>query len=161
MMMERKHELEMEMAKGRTNGSSEARFPERKVPTFDEKAVESFFSYFETLAEGWKVQKDDWATLIHPVLTGRAREIFLSLTPADRLDYDKLRAAILEGYSRVPESYRRELRSRKKRERNFQKERTRLRVLFDQWCCSLPSILFSHLKVPVRLEHLMSILLCP
>ena len=52
----------------------------RLVPPFQEKEVDKYFLHFEKVAENLKWPKEHWTLLLHSVLIGKAREIYIQLS---------------------------------------------------------------------------------
>ncbi|KAJ8021639.1 hypothetical protein HOLleu_38900 [Holothuria leucospilota] len=81
------------------------------VPKFQEDNVEKFFNHFEKLGEQLKWPRDKWSILIQSNFTGKAQEVYSTLSIEDSMDYDKVKKAILQAYELVPEAYRQNLES--------------------------------------------------
>ncbi|KAJ8039916.1 hypothetical protein HOLleu_14069 [Holothuria leucospilota] len=107
------------------------------VPKFQEDNVEKFFNHFEKLGEQLKWPRDKWSILIQSNFTGKAQEVYSTLSIEDSMDYDKVKKAILQAYELVPEAYRQKFRKYRKADTQtyvefaYQKERH-----FDRWCAS-------------------------
>ena len=105
-----------------------------QVPEFDEKDLEGYFDYFEKLALTWEWPRAKWGALLQTVLKGKAREVFLSMSQEDCLDYEKIKTAILGEYQLIPEVYRQRFRQVKKKEgKSYREYAHELRVTFDRW----------------------------
>ena len=52
----------------------------RLVPKFEGKEVDKYFLHFEKIAESLKWPKESWTLLLQSVFTGKAREIYSSLS---------------------------------------------------------------------------------
>lgn len=75
----------------------------RMIPPFNGKDVDKYFVLFERTADTLKWPKMVWPLLLQCVLTGKAQEAYTSLSPADSLDYDKVKAAVLRAFELMPE----------------------------------------------------------
>ena len=104
------------------------------VPKFDEAEVDKYFLHFEKIAGSLKWPKESWALLIQGSLSGKAREIFTSLSIDDGNNYDKLKEAVLKAYELVPEAYRQKFRNLKKAQDQTHVEFARSKeTLLDRW----------------------------
>lgn len=107
------------------------------VPPFVEKDIENYFPHFEKVATTLNWPKVAWTLLIQSVLTGRAQEVYTSLSLEQSGSYDVVKASILRAYELVPESYRQRFRRYKKSEQQTYVEFAREKeMLFDRWCSS-------------------------
>lgn len=66
----------------------------RLVPPFRETEVDSYFVAFERIASELSWPKDMWALLHQCSLSGKAQEVYLSLSIENSLDYDMVKASI-------------------------------------------------------------------
>ena len=83
-----------------------------KLPVFqDGEDISSFITRFERIASLLNLARDSYALRLGTVLGGRALDIYASLTPDTTNDYDALKRALLQGYNKTPDSYRKEFRS--------------------------------------------------
>lgn len=73
------------------------------IPPFNGKDVDKYFVLFARTADTLKWPKKVWPLLLQCVLTGKAQEAYTSLSPADSLDYDKVKAAVLRAFELMPE----------------------------------------------------------
>ena len=104
------------------------------VPEFDEKNIEAYFDHFERSVVMWKVPKDEWARLMMPDLTGRARDAFLRMPLEDCQSYEKLKSAILEEYQSIPEVYRQRFRQiRKEGNKSYRDFAHELKIGLERW----------------------------
>jgi len=105
------------------------------VPPFQENAVDNYFRYFEKIAISSDWPKEQWTVLLQSVLTGKAQEIYMSMSVTDSRDYDKVKTAVLKGYELVPEAYRLKFRNLRKRDNqsflDFAREKD---GLLARWC---------------------------
>ncbi|KAK4297347.1 hypothetical protein Pmani_030227 [Petrolisthes manimaculis] len=88
---------------------------ERLIPHFDESQPEVFFAQFEKVASIHQWQRDRWAVMISHVFTGEAKRVYVGLTLDESLDYDLIKATILQVYKRVPAYYLNLFRTSQKR----------------------------------------------
>lgn len=79
--------------------------------------MEKYFSHFERVAATFGWPEDVWTLLFQCVLTGKAQEIYSSLTLIQSADYKVVKEAILRAYELVPEAYRQRFRGCRKAER--------------------------------------------
>ena len=83
-----------------------------KLPMFKEgDDIKSFIIRFERMADLLSIKKENWAVRLGAVLSGRAVDIFASLPPELTKDYDQLKKALLIGYNKTPETYRKDFRN--------------------------------------------------
>lgn len=109
----------------------------KMVPPFSEKEVEKYFSHFERVATSLKWPKDVWTLLLQCVLTGKAQEVYSSLSLEQSAVYDTVKASILHAYELVPEAYRQRLRNYTKSDRQTFVEFAREKEnMFVRWCAS-------------------------
>ncbi|KAJ8035491.1 hypothetical protein HOLleu_22740 [Holothuria leucospilota] len=124
------------------------------VPKFHEDNVEKFLNHFEKLGEQLKWSRDKWSILIQSNFTGKAQEVYSSLSIEDSMDYDKVKKAILQAYELVPEAYRQKFRKYRKADTQtyvefaYQKERH-----FDRWCASKKVSTFDALRQLMLVEE--------
>ena len=106
----------------------------RVVPPFNEKEVDKFFNHFERVATTLKWPTDVWTMVLQCVFTGKAQEAYSSLPLTDASDYEKVKKAVLQIYSLVPEAYRQKYRSYQKTDSLTYVEFVREKeLLFDRW----------------------------
>ncbi|XP_052471859.1 uncharacterized protein LOC128028630 isoform X2 [Carassius gibelio] len=107
------------------------------VPPFCEKDVEKYFCHFERVAASLKWPENVWSLLLQCVITGKAQEVYASLSIEDSADYTIVKAAILKAYELVPEAYRQRFRQYTKLSNQTYVEFAREKeILFDRWCAS-------------------------
>ena len=120
--MEVKKEIEIQRLKveaekeAKTLAATKFKLSEQRnlLPPFREKDVDKFFNQFEKIANNLKWPVEHWTTLIQCVLTGKAQEVYASLTYAQSADYEHVKKCILLAYELVPEAYRLKFRRFKK-----------------------------------------------
>lgn len=109
----------------------------KMVPPFSEKEVEKYFSHFERVATSLKWPKDVWTLLLQCVLTGKAQEVYSSLSLEQSAVYDTVKTSILHAYELVPEAYRQRFRNYTKSDRQTFVEFAREKEnMFVRWCAS-------------------------
>jgi hypothetical protein len=105
------------------------------VPPFKEKEVDKYFILFEKVAENLKWPRENWTQLLQCVITGKASEIYTSLSVHQSGDYDVVKECILRGYKLVPEADRQKFRNYRKEAGQTHVEFAREKEqLFDRWC---------------------------
>lgn len=67
--------------------------------------IEHFLITFERIAAACRWPKSDWVFRLVPLLTGKARSAYVHMD-VDSLEYEKVKASILQKYDINPESYR-------------------------------------------------------
>lgn len=77
----------------------------RLVPKFDERDVDTFFALFERVADfrGWP--DEERTLMLHCVFTGKAQEVYSSMSAEDCMVYIKVKEAVLKAYELVAEAY--------------------------------------------------------
>ena len=109
------HELEMEKARIEGNGdgnhrgnghSNKARTP--KLPVFidGKDDLDAYLERFERYATTQEWKKEDWATDLSALLTGKALGVYARLSVDDAVDYDKVKEALLKRYQLTEEGFR-------------------------------------------------------
>ena len=132
---------EIELKTGATYVRNDSQFDlsknVRMLPPFREQEIDSYFLHFEKIATSLKWPKDMWTMLLQSVLTGKARQVFSSLSLEQSCDYQLVKKAILSAYELVPEAYRQKFRKFQKTEAQTYVEFSRQKeMLFDRWCAS-------------------------
>ncbi|KAJ8339679.1 hypothetical protein SKAU_G00343120 [Synaphobranchus kaupii] len=84
------------------------------LPQFRETEVDAYFNTFERLATALNWPKDIWTTLLQCKLIGKAQDAVATLSLADSLNYEVVKAAVLRAYELVPEAYRQKFRDYRK-----------------------------------------------
>lgn len=81
------------------------------VPRLEEgDDVEQFLTTFERLATAYRWPQTDWAVILVPYLTGKARAAYVAMDSDDSLDYELVKEAILAKYEINMEVYRQRFR---------------------------------------------------
>lgn len=126
----------------------------RLVPKFEEKDIDTFFSLFERIANmrGWL--DSERVLLLQCVFTGRAQEVFASLSTEDSEKYESVKSAVLKVYELVPEAYRQRFRSWQKSDRQTHVEFVKeIQTHFNRWCSASDIKTFDDLKELMVLEQ--------
>ncbi|XP_062978638.1 zinc finger and SCAN domain-containing protein 31-like [Elgaria multicarinata webbii] len=89
------------------SGWGNTQAPEEPRPWDDAKA---FLASFEQVASACRWPRDKWVALLLPALSGEAEQAFSGLSGLDRGDYEKVKAAILEGEAILREKQRQHFR---------------------------------------------------
>ncbi|XP_037774039.1 uncharacterized protein LOC119570315 [Penaeus monodon] len=100
------------------------------------KKVKSFIltSFVSTVASLLDISEDSYAVRLGSLLTGKAVEIYTSLSPEITADYKQLKKALLNGFSKTPNGYRQDFRAAKiKVGETYKQFSINLGRLFDQW----------------------------
>ena len=131
----REHEirvLELTNTKGNFDQSMADAAMRPKLPVFkDGDDIVSFIIRFERIAALLKLTSESYAVRMGSLLSGKALKIYAALSPETTDDYNSLKAALLSGFNKTPESYRDDFRSAKDR---FQRHLSTV-------CCSTRSSL--------------------
>ena len=141
-----------------------------KLPVFkDGEDITSFFTRFERIATLLRINPEHYAVRVGTLLSGRAVDIYSTLTPDITGNYQDLKKALLRGFNKTPETYRAEFRSMKIKpaetyeqfaaqlgrsldywteSKNLAKtyEHFRAFIIIDQFLASVPSELRLHIK---------------
>ena len=106
-----------------------------RLPFFQEgDDINSFLSRFEKIADILRIPSSDRSAHLGSVLTGRALNIFVSLSSEITSDYNQLKKELLLGFNKTPETYRVEFRNlRIGEDETFSQFVSRLRRCFDRW----------------------------
>ena len=117
---QRQHEIEtlrmrLEAEReSRSNRASESRITAKrpKIPTFEDGKdnMDSYLNRFERIAEVNKWPREEWATNLSALLTGKALDTYSRLNRQESTDYDQLKGALLKRYGLTGEGYRKKLR---------------------------------------------------
>lgn len=98
-----------------SNNSANSQIPQTfghgslKLPNFtDNDDIGAYLIRFEKLAEITSLARDQWALHLGTLLTGYALKIFSSLPVAASTNYQRLKSALLQGFSKTPDSFRNE-----------------------------------------------------
>ena len=84
--------------------------------------IEHFLITFERIAEACQWPTTDWAVRLVALLTGKARAAYVNMDREESLDYEKVKAAILDKYNINQETYRIQFRETEVREDETPKE---------------------------------------
>lgn len=96
--------------------------------------VEQYLTTFERLASAYRWPRREWAVLLVPYLTGKARSAYVAMDMIDALDYDNVKQAILHKYEIDEEVYRRRFREPDIQPGETPRELyTRLKDMFFKW----------------------------
>ena len=106
-----------------------------KLPLLqDGEDINSYLNRFERVAELLNVRQDSYAVRLGSLLTGKAAELYTSLSADVTKDYDLLRKALLTGFNKTPDGYRAEFRNAKiSSGETFQQFSSHLTRLFQAW----------------------------
>ncbi|MEW8548415.1 MAG: hypothetical protein AB2693_33340, partial [Candidatus Thiodiazotropha sp.] len=96
-------------------GKQELRAKIPKLPPFNEKHdnMDAYLKRFERFAENAGWAKKNWATNLSALVQGKALDVYSRLSPADALDYDKLKEALLKRFQLTEEGFRLKFRGSK------------------------------------------------
>ncbi len=78
--------------------------------------IEAFLTTFESAVEAHGVEREKWALILAPQLTGRGQEAYAAMQNDDTKDYNKVKQAILQCYNINEETYRHRFRLVKPKE---------------------------------------------
>ena len=106
-----------------------------KLPVFkDGDDIVSFIIRFERIATLLKLTPESYAVRMGSLLSGKALKIYAAPSPEKTDDYTSLKAALLSGFNKTPESYRDDFRSaRIGSSDTYQQFAVQLGRLFDHW----------------------------
>lgn len=82
----------------------------------DGEDMTSFIIRFESVARLSNCSEDSFAVRLASLLTGRAIDIYVTLTPEINANYKHLIKALLAGFNKTPDGYRQEFRSARRGE---------------------------------------------
>uniref|UniRef100_A0A3B3WC71 SCAN box domain-containing protein n=1 Tax=Poecilia mexicana TaxID=48701 RepID=A0A3B3WC71_9TELE len=123
------------------------------VPVFRESEVDSYFAAFERIAGALQWPRETWPLLLQCKFSGKAQEVLAALPLKDSLDYDLVKAAVLQAYELVPEAYRQKFRQQKKTAGQTHVEFAREKgILFDKWCAASKVNNYDTLRELILLE---------
>jgi len=131
----RKEELETlkEALENKSQGHSDS-YKVKIEPYDDSQDIDAYLQHYERIATVYKWDKSVWAMRLATLLSGKARDVYLSLTPQDAGDYDSLKKALLQRYSRTAEYYQKLFREgRKKPDETFEQFLKRIKAYLDRW----------------------------
>ncbi|KAK0150003.1 hypothetical protein N1851_009237 [Merluccius polli] len=128
------------------------------LPKFNERDPDVFFSLFEGIAEEREWSDSNRILLLQTVLSGRAQDAYVALSPTERKCYQAVKDAVLRVYEQVPEFYRQRFRNWRKTDRQTYSEVARdLVSYFDRWCSAVNIETFNQLCDLVILEQFKNI----
>ncbi|XP_076062497.1 uncharacterized protein LOC143037823 [Oratosquilla oratoria] len=85
-----------------------------KLPLLQEgEDIASYLNRFERIAELLKLSSDSYAVRLGTLLTGKAADMYISLSPEITKDYELLKKALLSGFNKTPDGYRVDFRNAK------------------------------------------------
>ena len=112
---ERQHEIELERLRAERTLVEQLKkvsAKKPKLPAFvdGKDDLDSYLARFErtTSTNGWA--REEWATNLCALLTGRALDVYSRLSERDANDYNRLKRALQQRYGLTAEGYRRKLR---------------------------------------------------
>ena len=124
-------------------GSPNYRAPEKvtpmrnivKIPPLTETDdIEVYLGMFERIARTNEWEEKTWVTHLMQVLTGKAREAFMRMSPDATGQFSEVKKAILSRYDLSPEAYRKKFRgSKKDGNETFKEWGIRCRKYFEHW----------------------------
>ncbi|KAJ8342043.1 hypothetical protein SKAU_G00319710 [Synaphobranchus kaupii] len=118
------------------------------LPQFRETEVDTYFNTFERLATALNWPNDIWTTLLQCKLIGKAQDAVATLSLADSLNYEVVKAAVLRAYELVPDrDYRKAL------AQSFVEFAREKGTLFDKWCAASKATDYSSLRELILLEE--------
>jgi len=95
---------------GLTEGTFRHRAP-KLLPLAPDDDIEDFLATFERMAHVCHWPQDEWAVLLVPLLTGKARSAYVMMDINHLDNYSKVKEAILTKYGITPDTYRQRFRS--------------------------------------------------
>ena len=107
------------------------------VPPFKDTDVDKYFLHFEKVADSLHWPPAVWTLLLQSVLSGKAQEVYSSLSLDQSRNYEEVKKVILKAYELVPEAYRQKFRnSRRQESETFVEFARHKEDLFNRWCMS-------------------------
>ena len=123
------------------------------VPQFSETEVTEFFTGFELAANRLQWPKENWATLIHCRLTGKALKAFNTLSEDELSSFETIKAEVLKVYELVPEAYRQRFRDLHKASGQTFVDFARVKVdYFNKWLEAAGAKTTDEIKEVILLE---------
>lgn len=110
--------------------------PHNLIPVFNEGRddLDAYLKRFERVAVGQEWPEEKWATALSLCLSGEALKVFGRLSPAESLDYNKTKLALLQRFRFTAEGYREKFRQSKPEDGETGKQyAARLQSFFDRW----------------------------
>ena len=106
----------------------------KNVPPFLEEDVDAFFQKFEKCAYMFNWPKEEWPSLLHHRLIGKALQAVEALSFEESREYECVKDAVLEAYELIPEAYRAKFRlATKKKGQSYRDVTREMRSLLRQW----------------------------
>ncbi len=126
----------------------------RLVPKFNEGDPDTFFIFFERIVEATGWPSKEHTLLLQCVLTGRAQEVYSTLSLSDCEHYDIVKAAMLKAHELVPEAYRQKFRTLSRGVNEAHVEFAReLTTAYNRWCMASEVNTFEELSNLIVLEQ--------
>ena len=106
-----------------------------KLPAYqDGEDIATYLTRFERVAELLQLDKGTYAVRLGCLLTGKAAELYISLSPEITSDYNELKKSLLTGFKKTSDGYRLDFRSAKIRDgENYTQFSVHLTRLFQSW----------------------------
>ncbi|XP_050701836.1 uncharacterized protein LOC126988072 isoform X2 [Eriocheir sinensis] len=106
-----------------------------KLPAYqDGEDIATYLTRFERVAELLQLDQDTYAVRLGCLLTGKAAELYVTLSPEITSDYDALRMSLLAGFKKTSDGYRLDFPSAKIRDgENYTEFTVHLTRLFQSW----------------------------
>lgn len=156
---EREHELELAKIKVTDRKTCEDYASRPKLPIYSEgEDIGSFLIRFERIAKLLNISEETYAARLGSVLTGKCVDIYTGLSEEITSDYELLKKALLKGFNKTPDGYRKDFRAaRIKDSESFDLFAIKLGRFFDQWIdsCDVQKE-FQSLRDYMILDQLMS-----
>ncbi|XP_045134079.1 uncharacterized protein LOC123517739 [Portunus trituberculatus] len=135
LQAEKEIQLARSTGQGKVSTSSCENVRGPKLPTYQEgDDISNFLVRFERVAELLQIDKDSYAARLGCLLTGKATELYTSLSADITEDYALLKKALLTGFSKTADNYRLEFRQARIRVgENYQQFSVHLTRLFQAW----------------------------
>jgi len=95
------------------NGVKYAKLPKLPVFQSDKDNIDAYLQRFERFAENAKWERDSWSINLSDLLSGTALEVYSRLSPAEALDYDRLKLSLLQRFQLTEEGFHNKLRRSK------------------------------------------------
>lgn len=129
-------ELQISQLPGQLTGGPRQSTAKVKLPVFqeDQDDMDAYLARYERYAstQGWK--KEEWATHLSMLLTGKGLQAFVSMTTDDSRDYDKVKDTLMRRYMLTEEGFRKKFRSAKpESDETVQQFVSRLRRYLAKW----------------------------
>lgn len=126
----------------------------RLMPKFDDADVDTFFAMFERVADARGWPDEERTIMLQCVFTGKAQEVYSSMSVEDCKSYEKVKTTVLKAYELVAEAYRQKFRGWRKIGEQTHVEFARdLGLHFNRWCRAANVETFSTLCDLIVLEQ--------